>query len=344
MDTPAQEILASNGHPRKLRCCSLSLSQIARQHGMTLDGNDGEVERFATLSGLEGHGGVVVTYLNSSRFAGELREGSNVAVVTRQELRGCLKTGNAALLVDGDAHDAFYTAFATAVEDGKYEQLESYRSPKAKIHPMAVVSENVHIEAGAVIGASAVVLPNTYVGSDVVIKPNATVGGDGFEIALIRGRHSVVPHSGGVWLCEGAQVGSSTCIDRGLFGDFSLVGPGTTIDNLIHFAHSVRTGKNCSLVACSEVSGAVVLGDGVWLGPNVSINQSLTIGDHCYVGTGAVVTKNLPPHSLAYGSPAKVMAWVCICRSKLQFENGLATCRTCGKQYRQDSNGLVEHV
>jgi UDP-3-O-[3-hydroxymyristoyl] glucosamine N-acyltransferase len=311
---------------------------------MVLDGNDGEIERFATLSGLGERGGIVVTYLTSARFAGELRDGGDIAVVTRPELRGLLKDSNIALLVDGDAHDAFYTAFASAAEGGKYEQLESFRSPKAKVHPMAAIAESVHIEAGAVIGASAVILPNTYVGADVVIKPNATVGGDGYENAVIRGRRSIVPHAGGVWLCEGVCVGSSVCIDRGLFGDFSLVGPYTTIDNLVHVAHSVRIGKNCSLTACSEMSGAVVLGDGVWLAPNVSVNQGLTIGDHCYLGTGAVVTKNLPPYSFALGSPARVMAHACVCRAKLQFENGLSTCGTCGKKYRQDTDGLVQRA
>ena len=311
---------------------------------MALDGNDGEIKRFATLSGLAERGGVIVTYLSAARFAEELREGSDIAVVTRPDLRGLLKDGNIALLVDDDPHDAFYTAFAAAAEGEKYEQLESFRSPTARIHPMAAIAENVHIEAGAVIGACAVILPNTYVGADVVIKPNATVGGDGYENAVIRGRRSIVPHAGGAWLCEGVCVGSSVCIDKGLFGDFSLVGPYTTIDNLVHIAHSVRIGKNCSLTACSEMSGAAVLGDGVWLAPNVSVNQGLTIGDHCNLGTGAVVTKNLPPYSFALGSPARVMAHACVCRAKLQFENGLATCGTCGKKYRQDTDGLVQRA
>lgn len=341
----AHELLSNGGRPRMLRCRGLLLSDLARQHGMTLEGNDGEVARFASLDGLStASEGISVTYLSSERFAGAVRAGSDVAVVTRAELRGALREGNIALIVEGDAHDWFYTAFASAVESGKFERLQSFVSPAACIHPMAVIGENVHIEAGAVVAAGAVVLPNTYVGADVCIKANATVGGDGFENAVINGRRSIVPHAGGVWLAEGAQVGSSTCIDRGLFGDFSYVGAHTTIDNLVHFAHSAQTGEGCSLVACSEISGGVVLGNGVWIGPNVSINQGLTIGDHCYVGTGAVVTRNLSPHSLAYGSPAKAMAQVCVCRTKLQFENNLATCGKCGKRYRLDEAGQVKNA
>ncbi len=341
----AHELVGDGGRPRKLRCSGLSLAEIAARHGMVLDGEDGAVGSFTTLDGLSKmDGGIAVTYLTSARFAGSLRSRNDVAVVTRAELRGCLQEGNLSLLVEGDPHDCFYTAFSAAVANGNYERLQPFVSDKAHIHERAVIGDNVHIEDGAVIDACAVILPNTYIGADVHIKPNATVGGDGFENAVIRGRRAIVPHVGGVWLQEGAQVGSSTCIDRGLFGDFSFIGAYTTIDNLVHFAHSARTGKNCSLVACSEVSGAAVLGDGVWLGPNVSVNQGLHIGDHCYVGTGAVVTRNLPPHSLAYGSPAKVAAQVCVCRAKLQFVSDRAMCGTCGRGYMLNAEGQLLHV
>jgi UDP-3-O-[3-hydroxymyristoyl] glucosamine N-acyltransferase len=345
----ATELVSASGVPRRLRCRGLRLSELARRHGLSLDGTDAEIGRFAPLSGLgDANDGTAVSYLSSARFASLLRAGTDIAVIARASLRSHLKDGNAALIVpegsEIDPHDWFYTALAGAIEHGNYERLAGHLSSAAKIHPGATVSENVHVEDEAVIGAGAVILPNTYIGAGAVIKPNATVGGDGFENAVINGKRRIVPHAGGVWLAEGVNVGSSTCVDRGLFGDFTYVGAFTNIDNLVHYAHSAHCGKNCSIVACAEVSGSCVLGDGVWLGPNVSVNQGLSIGDHCYVGTAAVVTKNLPAHSLAYGSPAKPMAQVCVCRAKLQFENGVATCGTCGKTYRLDERGQVLHV
>ena len=344
MITLARELLSSSGIPRALRCVGVSLRDLAHKQGMLLDGEDGNVTRFTSLSGLEERGGIAVTYLSSARYADELREGDDVAVVTRRELKSLLKAGNVALITEGHPHDVFYTAFMATVEQGHYERLETFISPKAKIHPMAAIAENVHIESGAAIGAGAVILPNSYVGESAVIKANATVGGDGYENAMIRGRRALVSHAGGVWLSEGVHVGSSTCIDKGLFGDFSFAGQGTTMDNLVQFAHSVRTGRNCSLTACCELSGAVVLGDGVWLGPNVSVDQGLRLGDHCYVGTAATVKKNLAPYSMAYGSPARVMAHACACRAKLEFENGFAACANCGEKYRQDADGLIQRA
>jgi len=90
---------------------------------MVVGGRDGQIERFTTLSDLKGVGGIAVTYLTSARFAGLLRSGDDIAVVTRADLRGCLQKGNIALIVEGDPHDQFYTAFAAAVENGKYEGL-----------------------------------------------------------------------------------------------------------------------------------------------------------------------------------------------------------------------------
>jgi UDP-3-O-[3-hydroxymyristoyl] glucosamine N-acyltransferase len=122
-------------------------------------------------------------------------------------------------------------------------------------------------------------------------------------------------------------------VDRGLFGEFTYLGRETKVDNLVHVAHSVATGERVCLVACSEISGSVTLEDGVWVGPNASVNQLLTLGAHSYVGTGSVVTRNLRPHSLAFGAPAKRTGWMCSCRLKLVFaESGRAVCG-CGERF-----------
>lgn len=52
----------------------------------------------------------------------------------------------------------------------------------------------------------------------------------------------------------------------------------------------------------------VTIGDDVWLGARVIVLPGVTIGDGCVVGAGAVVTRSLPPGSIAVGVPAKVVA------------------------------------
>ncbi len=56
----------------------------------------------------------------------------------------------------------------------------------------------------------------------------------------------------------------------------------------------IRIGKNC------------------WIGAKVTILDGVTIGDHCIIAAGAVVTKSMPPYSVIGGVPAKVIRLRCL--------------------------------
>jgi acetyltransferase-like isoleucine patch superfamily enzyme len=51
----------------------------------------------------------------------------------------------------------------------------------------------------------------------------------------------------------------------------------------------------------------VTIGHDVWLGTRVVVTAGVTIGHGCIVGAGAVVTRDLPPNSIAVGVPARVV-------------------------------------
>ena len=49
------------------------------------------------------------------------------------------------------------------------------------------------------------------------------------------------------------------------------------------------------------------IGNDVWIGAHVCVKQGVTIGDGAVIGAGSVVTKDIPPYTIAYGIPAKVV-------------------------------------
>jgi acetyltransferase-like isoleucine patch superfamily enzyme len=53
--------------------------------------------------------------------------------------------------------------------------------------------------------------------------------------------------------------------------------------------------------------GPTGIGDNVWCGANVVITSGVTIGRRCVIGANSVVTTDLPPFSIAAGSPARVL-------------------------------------
>lgn len=56
-----------------------------------------------------------------------------------------------------------------------------------------------------------------------------------------------------------------------------------------------------------EYSYPITIGNNVWIGGSVTILPGVTIGDNTVIGAGSVVTKDIPPNCVAYGSPCRVI-------------------------------------
>ena len=83
-------------------------------------------------------------------------------------------------------------------------------------------------------------------------------------------------------------------------GNNVFIGPGTHIYTATHPLDAIERQK-------IEFSKPVTIGNDCWIGGNTVICPGVIIGNGCTIGAGAVVTKNIPDHSLAVGNPAKVI-------------------------------------
>ena len=115
-----------------------------------------------------------------------------------------------------------------------------------------------------------------------------------------------------VWFPEGVRIGRNVSINENVFLD----GFGG-----LEIGDDCRIAHGCSFISEDHVfddpdtpirlqgkrAGAIVLGRDVWLGCGVRVLRGVRIGDGCVVGAGAVVTRDLPPLSLAVGVPARVV-------------------------------------
>ena len=57
----------------------------------------------------------------------------------------------------------------------------------------------------------------------------------------------------------------------------------------------------------NHITKPIVIEDHVWIGAGATILKGVTIGEGAVVGAGAVVTKNVEPHTIVAGNPAKVI-------------------------------------
>ncbi len=80
------------------------------------------------------------------------------------------------------------------------------------------------------------------------------------------------------------------------------------------------------------------------IGANSTIICGTTIGEYSLIGSGSMVTKNVPAFSLVFGNPAKVIGWVSKTGERLVFdETGIARCKKSDEIY-QKINNLVSIV
>jgi len=93
-----------------------------------------------------------------------------------------------------------------------------------------------------------------------------------------------------------------------------IIGPVTIGNDVILAQNIVMSGLNHEykdvLLPISKqpvTTALIVIEDECWIGANVVITAGVTIGKHSVVAAGSVVTKNIPPFSVAAGNPAKVI-------------------------------------
>ena len=126
-------------------------------------------------------------------------------------------------------------------------------------------------------------ITNPLVEYPTLIHPSVWIGDNEFvEIG-----------KGGI-ICAGVMITTNVQIrDFVILNLQCTVGHDTIIKDYAAFMPSVN------------ISGEVIIGEGVYVGTGAKIINQLQIGDYTIVGAGAVVSKSLPAHCTAVGVPAK---------------------------------------
>ena len=148
-----------------------------------------------------------------------------------------------------------------------------------------------------------------------------------------RGKHSVIHRSARMdtppyrkfSLGDYSVIESFACINNAVgdvqIGNHTRIGLHNTVIGPVKIGNHVNLAQGITVTALNHnftdsnkrideqgiSTNAVSIEDDVWIGANAVILPGVTIGNHCVVAAGAVVTKDVPPHSLVAGVPAKVI-------------------------------------
>ena len=126
-------------------------------------------------------------------------------------------------------------------------------------------------------------------------------------------------------LGQKSVIESYSCINNAvgdvIIGDHTRIGLHNTIIGPVTIGSHVNLAQGITVTALNHNFEAperrideqgvstqqVTIGDDIWIGANAVVLPGVTVGNHCVIAAGAVVTKDVPPHSLVAGVPAKII-------------------------------------
>ncbi|HHT39521.1 MAG: sugar O-acetyltransferase [Acholeplasmatales bacterium] len=90
-------------------------------------------------------------------------------------------------------------------------------------------------------------------------------------------------------------------VSKVIIGNNVLLGPNVSLYTAGHPIDPLIRTSNL------EYGKKIIIGDNVWLGGNVIVNPGVKIGDNSVIGSGSVVTKEIPSNVVAAGNPCRVI-------------------------------------
>ena len=185
------------------------------------------------------------------------------------------------------------------------------------VHPTAEVSPDAQIGAGTRIWRQAQVREHAQIGETCNIGKGAYIDAHVHIGSNVKIQNNVSLFEG-VTLEDGVFVGPHVCFTNDMLpraitpeGKLKSIDDWEITPTLVKYGASIGAG---SIIICG-----------------------LTIGEFALIGAGAVVTRDVPPHALVFGNPARQHGYVCRCARRLsnvhEYEGSLrGWCETCGRE------------
>jgi len=188
-------------------------------------------------------------------------------------------------------------------KDNYFIHESSYVDKEAKIGSGTKIWHFAHIMESAMIGENCSIGQNVSIGSKAVIGNNVKIQNN-------------------------VSIYDEVILEDGVF-----CGPSCVFTNVINPR---------AFISRKHEFKKTLVRKGATIGANATIICGNELGEYCFIGAGAVITKDVKPYALVIGNPGKQVGWVCECGTKLESGDKENLECVCGKKYKLADNKLTK--
>ena len=183
-------------------------------------------------------------------------------------------------------------------------------------HPSAVVDKGAIIGAGSKVWHFSHVMANARIGRNCIIGQNVNI-------------------DSGASIGDNVKIQNNVSIYSGVtVEDDVFLGPSCVLTNVTNPR---------SQVSRKKLYERTVFRRGATVGANATVLCGVTLGRYCFIGAGAVVTKDVPDYALMIGNPARQAGWMSRHGHRLEKRRGdsLLVCPESGFRYKVVKPGVL---
>jgi UDP-2-acetamido-3-amino-2,3-dideoxy-glucuronate N-acetyltransferase len=185
------------------------------------------------------------------------------------------------------------------------------------------IHESAYVDEGAIVGEGTRIWHFCHVNPGAVIGARCSLG------------QNVVVMSG-TRIGNNVKIQNNVSIYEGVeLEDDVFCGPSMVFTNVVNPR---------SHVSRKHEYKRTLVKRGASIGANATVVCGATLGEYCFIGAGAVVTRDVLPYALMAGVPARRIGWMCQCGEKLEknSEGGSAwRCPVCRAGYAAAGEGIA---
>lgn len=168
------------------------------------------------------------------------------------------------------------------------------------------IIETENIGRNFVLGEFSIVRRNVAIGDNVEIRENCVIGSlpMAFSSEGTPDQKRLIP-MGGIVIGDDVFINSHCDVVTAVKGS-TIIEDNVILGQRVIVGHDSHIHRNVSVMNSVILNGYVTVKERTYIGTGAIIRNRVTVGEHCLIGMGSNVVKDIPDNVVAYGNPCVV--------------------------------------